>query len=207
MNANNCGYPGCSENITAQSISGIRPLRSRSPAFESAYRDSYSSYLRFRPRLIDKLMEREHQERTIRINEEERRIKRSRSFISDGENFRTGREIRPAYESVFGLDNATRAGYMTRDEREAMRTSQMQREMRYSALQEYGQAPPQTVELYEGSDDEDEDATRHNIANKLGGPGAQGYIDTIVNFDEKEGELNISNVVKIGDQLIRKDWN
>lgn len=69
------------------------------------------------------------------------------------------------------------------------------------------QNPPQTIELYEGSDLEEE-AGKLTIAQRLGAKqGEQGYIDTIINFDEKEGKLNIANVVKIGDQYITKEWD
>lgn len=69
------------------------------------------------------------------------------------------------------------------------------------------QNPPQTIELYEGSDIEEE-AGKLTIAQRLGAKqGEQGYIDTIINFDEKEGKLNIANVVKIGDQYITKEWD
>jgi hypothetical protein len=67
--------------------------------------------------------------------------------------------------------------------------------------------PPQTVEIYEGSDTE-EDADNLTLGERLGGKkGDNGYVDTIINFDEKQGQLNISNVVKIGDQYITKEWD
>ena len=65
---------------------------------------------------------------------------------------------------------------------------------------------PQTIEIYEGEDNE-VDKSRHTVANKLAGNGLDGYVDTIVNYNEDEGELNIANVVKIGDQYITKEWD
>jgi hypothetical protein len=65
-------------------------------------------------------------------------------------------------------------------------------------------APPQTIEIMEQS--EEAAARGETLASKLAGDGTAGYIDTIVNYDEEEGGLNIANVVKIGDQYITKEW-
>lgn len=66
--------------------------------------------------------------------------------------------------------------------------------------------PPQTVELYEGSDDPLNKEEKQNIVNKLGGDGVDSRIDTIINYDKDEGQFNISNVITIGDQVICKEW-
>lgn len=65
--------------------------------------------------------------------------------------------------------------------------------------------PPQTIEIIEQS--EEAAARGETLAAKLAGDGTSGYIDTIVNYDEDEGDLNIANVVKIGDQYITKEWS
>jgi len=62
--------------------------------------------------------------------------------------------------------------------------------------------PPQTIEIIEQDDDQRE----VTLAERLAGDGTEGYIDTIVNYDEDEGNLNIANVVKIGDKYITKEW-
>lgn len=184
-------------------IEVVRPVRSRSPAFESAYSRSYMSYMEQRPRLIEKLCSNHITEE--RLARERAEMKRCRSFIDDGEAHCAHRINRGAYQSVFDTRHTRKLGYPTHYELDAKYSERLARESRFYA--EDSQAPPQTIELYEGSDDEQEDETKHNIASKLGGPGAEGYIDTIVNFNEKEGELNISNIVKIGDQYIKKEWN
>jgi hypothetical protein len=90
----------------------------------------------------------------------------------------------------------------------SMYESVYQRDRELRLLSQTGaKRPPQTVEIYEGSDTE-EDAHKLTLAERIGGKkGDNGYVDTIINFDEKQGQLNISNVVKIGDQYITKQWD
>ena len=35
----------------------------------------------------------------------------------------------------------------------------------------------------------------------------ESFIDTIINYDEDAGDLNIANIVKIGDRVITKEWD
>lgn len=64
--------------------------------------------------------------------------------------------------------------------------------------------PTQTVEIVEHY--EDGGKKEDTLGARLAADGTTGYIDTIINYDEKEGELNIANIVKIGDKYIKKEW-
>lgn len=168
--------------------SPVRPgpiyARNESLTYNRAYYNAYHNYLRYRPEYRQTSPSPRYRTENCVAWEEEQDHRRSKSVVRS-------------------RDYATERTPITRD-RDTIYTG-----LRGVATSEHTvnkkKDPTQTVEIVEHY--EDGSQKEETLGAKLAADGTNGYIDTIVNYDEKEGELNIANIVKIGDKYIKKEWD
>lgn len=110
----------------------VRPLRRRSPAYESAYSSSYSSYHNVRPRMVEKLYSKFlTQDRLANEAREEAHSRRSRSFIGVEEHCHSPVLRRVTYEPVYGHCKAPEIGYVSQQEIDAESMPELQERPRW----------------------------------------------------------------------------